>query len=144
MDIRQVTPREAYELLEQDPSAIYLDVRTEEEFDAGHPAGARNVPVVFFDPAARQPVPNPDFVAIVRRHLAPSAKLVVGCQAGGRSQHACELLAQAGYTDLANVRGGFGGARDQTGRIVPGWAAAGLPVEQGQPPGRSYADLKSK
>ena len=144
MDIRQVTPREAYELLEQDPSAIYLDVRTEEEFAAGHPAGARNVPVVFFDPAARQPVPNPDFVAIVRRHLAPSAKLVVGCQAGGRSQHACELLAQAGYTDLANVRGGFGGARDQTGRIVPGWAAAGLPVEQGQPPGRGYADLKSK
>ena len=55
MDIRQVTPREAYELLEQDPAAIYLDVRTEAEFEAGHPAGARNVPVVFFDPGARQP-----------------------------------------------------------------------------------------
>ena len=144
MDIRQVTPREAYELLEQHPNAIYLDVRTEAEFEAGHPAGARNVPVVFLDPVARQPAPNPDFVAIVRRHLAPNTKLVVGCQAGGRSQHACELLAQAGYMDLANVRGGFGGARDQTGRVVPGWAATGLPVEQGQPPGRRYADLKAK
>src|SRR5712691_10570619 len=45
MDIRQVTPREAYELLEQNPTAIYLDVRTEAEFEAGHPAGARKVPV---------------------------------------------------------------------------------------------------
>jgi rhodanese-related sulfurtransferase len=144
MDIRQVTPRQAYELLEQDPAAIYLDVRTEAEFEAGHPAGARNVPVVFFDPSARQPVPNPDFVATVGRHLAPTTKLVVGCQSGGRSQHACELLARAGYTDVANVHGGFGGARDQAGRVVPGWAAAGLPVERGQPTGRSYADLKSK
>ena len=144
MDTRQVTPREAYELLEQDPAAIYLDVRTEAEFEAGHPAGARNVPVVFFDPTARQPVPNPDFVATVGGHLAPTTRLVVGCQSGGRSQHACELLARAGYTDVANVHGGFGGARDQAGRIVPGWAAAGLPVEQGQPPGRSYAALKSR
>ena len=144
MDIRQVTPREAYELLEQDPGAIYLDVRTEGEFEAGHPAGARNVPVVLVDPVARQPVPNPDFVAIVKRHLASDTRLVVGCQSGGRSQHACELLARAGYTDLANVWAGFGGARDQTGRIVAGWAAAGLPVEEGQPSGRCYADLKSK
>jgi len=144
MDIRQVTPREAYELLEQDPGAIYLDVRTEGEFEAGHPAGARNVPVVLVDPVARQPVPNPDFVAIVKRHLASDTRLVVGCQSGGRSQHACELLARAGYTDLANVWAGFGGARDQTGRIVAGWAAAGLPVEEGQPAGRCYNDLKAK
>ena len=33
---------------------------------------------------------------------------------------------------VTNVRGGFGGARDQTGRIViPGWRDAGLPVESG-------------
>jgi len=144
MDISQVTPREAYELLDQNPTAIYLDVRTEAEFEAGHPAGARNVPVVFFDPGARQPLPNPEFVATVKRHLASTTPLVVGCQSGGRSQHACELLVQAGYTDVVNVHGGFGGARDQTGRVVPGWAAAGLPVEQGQPPGRSHADLKSR
>ena len=86
MDTRQVTPREAYELLEQNPTAIYLDVRTEAEFEAGHPAGARNVPVVFFDPGARQPLPNPEFVATVKRHLASTTPLVVGCQSGGRSR----------------------------------------------------------
>jgi hypothetical protein len=55
--------------------------------------------------------------------------LVVGCMAGGRSQRACEILEQAGFSDLTNVRGGFGGARDATGAIlVPGWRDAGLPV----------------
>jgi rhodanese-related sulfurtransferase len=143
MNISQVTPPEAYAALQQDPHAVYLDVRTEAEFEAGHPAGARNVPVVFFDAATRQPAPNAEFVAVVERHVPRSGKVVVGCASGVRSQRACELLAQAGYTDVSNVRGGFAGARDPSG-IVPGWAEAGLPVERGQTSGASYAELKAK
>jgi len=143
MEIPQTTPPEAHETLQRHPDAVYLDVRTEAEFEAGHPAGARNVPVVFFDEAAGKPVPNPDFLAVVERNLPRTTKLVIGCQAGGRSQHACEILAAAGYRDVANVRGGFGGARDQSGRVVvPGWRDAGLPVEEGQTPGASYGDLR--
>ena len=49
--------------------------------------------------------------------------------AGGRSQRACEIMEEAGYSDLTNVRGGFGGARDASGKVVaPGWRDAGLPV----------------
>jgi len=133
MEMRETTPPEAYEALQADSAAVYLDVRTEGEFEAGHPAGARNVPVVFFDPATRQPTPNADFVATVERTIPRTAKLLVGCQSGGRSARACELLARAGFTDLTNVRGGFGGARDQSGRVVvPGWREAGLPVETGR------------
>ena len=133
MEIGETTPPEAYEMLTAHPAAVYLDVRTEVEFEAGHPAGARNVPVVFFDPATRQPTPNADFVATVGRTIPRTAKLLVGCQSGGRSARACELLARAGFTDLTNVRGGFGGARDQSGRVVvPGWREAGLPVETGR------------
>ena len=133
MDIPQTTPPEAHATLAADPAAVYLDVRTEAEFEAGHPAGARNVPVVFFEPATHRPTPNPDFVAAVERSIPRATKLLIGCQAGGRSQHACELLAQAGFTGVTNVRGGFGGARDQTGRVVvPGWRDAGLPVETGR------------
>jgi len=130
MGIRQVTPADAASALAATPGAVYLDVRTVEEYDAGHPAGARNVPVLVFDPATRRPRPNPEFLAIVQRHLAPDTVLLVGCQSGMRSQHACELLADAGYTDLANVRGGFGGSED-----VAGWQESGLPVERG-PAGR--------
>jgi rhodanese-related sulfurtransferase len=132
MNIPQITPPEAFATLEQHPDAVYLDVRTEGEFEAGHPAGAHNIPVLVLDPATREPRPNPDFVATVEREFPRTTKFVVGCQAGGRSPHACELLAQAGWTDVTNVRGGFGGARDGTGRlVVPGWRDAGLPVETG-------------
>ena len=62
MAIVQLTPLEAHQVLQLHPDAVYLDVRTEEEFAAGHPAGARNVPVVFFDPATHRPAPNPEFV----------------------------------------------------------------------------------
>jgi rhodanese-related sulfurtransferase len=126
MPIRQITPAEAARELAAEPPAVYLDVRTAEEFDAGHPAGARNVPVFLFDPVTRRPTPNPEFLAVVSRHLAPGTKLVVGCQSGMRSQRACELLTEAGYGDLANVRGGFGGSED-----TPGWRESGLPVESG-------------
>src|SRR5437870_13388915 len=118
MEISETTPPEAYATLTATPGAVYLDVRTEAEFEAGHPTGARNVPVVFFDQAAGEPVPNPEFLAVVERHFPPTMKLVIGCQARGRSQRACEILAGAGYTDVSNVRGGFGGARDQSGRVV--------------------------
>ncbi|HUE30913.1 MAG TPA: rhodanese-like domain-containing protein [Verrucomicrobiae bacterium] len=133
MNIRETTPPEAYETLQADPAAVYLDVRTEAEFEAGHPAGARNVPVVLFDPATRRPIPNRDFVATVERTIPRTAKLLVGCQSGPRSARACEVLAQAGFTDLTNVRGGFGGEHDQAGRVVvTGWREAGLPVETGR------------
>ncbi len=130
MQIRQTTPPEGYEILQRDARAVYLDVRTPEEFAAGHPEGAVNVPVIFF--RTGRSTPNPDFVPGVRRLVATNTPLLVGCQAGGRSQRAAELLVEAGYTDVTNVRGGFGGARDETGRVViPGWRDAGLPIATG-------------
>lgn len=127
MAIKQQTPPEAYETLKNTPGAIYLDVRTEGEFAAGHPTGAINVPVLFLSGGQRKM--NIDFVEIVEKLFPPATALVVGCMSGGRSQHACELLEEAGYTTLTNVAGGFGGARDQSGRvIVAGWQDAGLPV----------------
>jgi rhodanese-related sulfurtransferase len=128
MSIKQVEPPAAYELLQANPEAIYLDVRTEEEFAQGHPSGAINIPVVFLRPGAA-PEPNASFLAVAEKALPRNRTLVVGCMAGGRSQRACEILEQAGYSDLTNVRGGFGGARDASGAVVVvGWRDAGLPV----------------
>ncbi len=130
MAIKQVEPPQAHEILQGNPDAIYLDVRTEEEFAQGHPAGAINIPVVFLKPGTA-PQPNDSFLAVADKVLPHDKKLVVGCMAGGRSQRACEILEQAGYSDLANVRGGFGGARDASGAVVVvGWRDAGLPVSR--------------
>ncbi|MGA8058963.1 MAG: rhodanese-like domain-containing protein [Candidatus Binataceae bacterium] len=143
MPINQVEPPQAHEILKSSPDAIYLDVRTEPEFALGHPDGAINVPVVFIKGPGQMEL-NGEFVDVVAKTLPREKKLVVGCLAGGRSQRACELLEAAGYTDLTNVRGGFGGARDASGQVVvAGWRDAGLPVstEVGD---NSYQALRRK
>ncbi len=128
MPINQVEPPEAHEILKNDAQAIYLDVRSEGEFAQGHPTGAINIPLLFIK-GPGQTEDNPDFLAVVQKVLPQDRKLIVGCLSGGRSQRACEIMEGMGYSDLTNVRGGFGGARDAGGRIViDGWRDAGLPV----------------
>jgi len=145
MSVKQVGVKDAH-TLQTDEGYTYIDVRSTPEYDQGHPAGALNVPLLHFDPATRQMQPNLDFLAVVKATQAADAKLLIGCQMGGRSARAAEMLAAAGYTDVSNVLGGFGGARDQfTGQMVnEGWAQAGLPVESAAPPGGSYDELRSK
>ncbi len=128
MAIKQLKPPEAHEILNANPEAVYLDVRTEGEFAAGHPAGAINIPVVFIKGPGQMQI-NPEFVEVAEKVLPRDRRLVVGCNAGGRSQRACEMLEEIGYSDLTNVVGGFGGQRDATGQvIVAGWRDSGLPV----------------
>lgn len=119
----------------------YLDVRTPEEFEGGHPKGAYNVPVMMRGGAGMQP--NPAFVSVVISKFPKDSKLVVGCQSGMRSQRACQELAAVGYTNLVNMECGFGGARDEDGNVTPGWHACGLPTDSGNPDGRTYAELQS-
>ena len=126
--MKEISPQEAYELRENDKDYIYLDVRSIPEFEAGHPRGAINIPIMHFSPGAGM-TPNQDFPAVVEANIPKDAKLAVGCKTGGRSARACEVLSQLGYTNLANVRGGFVGAMDNLGRIVePGWSMLNLPV----------------
>ena len=74
-------------------------MRTEREFAAGHPQGAVNIPVAFPDPA-RGMVMNADFVKVVEGNFPKDRKIIVGCQAGPRSNAAAGLLQQAGYQDV--------------------------------------------
>ena len=137
---RNLKPAEAKQLLEQDEGWTYLDVRTEEEFAAGHPPGAYNVPFALSEGGYM--APNPDFVDVVLRHFTPDRKLLVGCAAGGRSMRACAMLAAEGFTQIANVFGGFSGARNPGGELIEaGWQECGYPVEGGEPPDRCYASL---
>jgi len=128
MAIKQQVPPDAYATLQGNPGALYLDVRTEGEFAAGHAAGAINIPVMVAKGPGQMQL-NLDFVEVAEKVIPRDQKLVVGCMAGGRSQRACEMLEEAGFTDLTNVVGGFGGQRDASGQVVvAGWRDAGLPV----------------
>ncbi|MBK7865431.1 MAG: rhodanese-like domain-containing protein [Archangiaceae bacterium] len=95
----------------QDQGWQYLDVRTEKEFEAGHPAGAVNVP---FN--------APNFLEqVAAKFTDKAAKLIVGCQVGGRSMRASALLEQQGYTNLVDNGGGY-----------EEWSAKKLPSAMGK------------
>ena len=143
MSVKNIGPEQVKEILENDNTAIYIDVRTENEFTNGHVPKGVNIPVVWPNPSTRQMQPNPDFVKVVSAHFDKQKRIIVGCQAGGRSQFAAELLDKEGFLDVSNMQGGFGGERDAMGRVsAPGWTQLGFPVETEGPPGSSYASLK--
>lgn len=137
MSIAQITPKEAKEVLDQNPEAVYLDVRSIPEFTAGHAIRAINIPLLHLK--GGQMAPNPDFQRVVQAVLSKDKRLVVGCKAGGRSQRACEILSQMGYSNIANIDGGFGGNDHQ-----PGWQALGLPVSAENGEGVGYESLATK
>lgn len=142
--MKEISPQEAYDTLRQDAGAVYIDVRTVEEFAEGHPEGAVNIPIAFHDPAQGM-VYNHEFVEVVERHYAKDRKLLLGCKAGPRSNSAANLLEQTGYQDVASVMGGFGGMRDPYGEVVvEGWAGLGLPVSRENGEGTSYESLANE
>jgi rhodanese-related sulfurtransferase len=119
MHITRISPQEAARKLEE--GWLYVDVREDDDFDAGHPRGAINVP--YTRDEAR-------FVARVRERAAGATKLVLGCASGIVSVHAAEMLARAGFV-VVEQRAGFDGAHGTFGELTePGWARLGLPVEE--------------
>ena len=123
----------------------YVDVRSRAEFESGHAAGALNVPLLDRDDQTGQVMPNPDFVRVMKALFPPETPLLIGCQVGGRSMRASQMLESFGFTDVTNIKGGFSGMRDPMGRSIdPGWEESGLPVEDGAPAGRRYEDLAVK
>lgn len=139
MSVKRVSPEEAKALMDND-GYVYLDVRSIPEFDAGHPAGAYNIPIAHMTPAGMRP--NATFLAEVAAVFPKDAKLVVGCTMGGRSLRAAQALIQTGYEHVVDQRAGFDGARDPFGQLQEaGWQRIGLDIAFEAEPGRSYEEL---
>ena len=145
MNVKQVDVRRAHELQSND-GYTYIDVRSVPEYEKGHPTGGHNVPLLHFDSSSGRMQPNQEFLRVVQANYPPETKLMIGCQVGGRSSQAAQLLAASGYSDVSNVVGGFGGARDRaTGQVLAeGWLQANLPVETEGTPDATYTDLQQK
>ena len=92
------------EQLQAEPKPVVLDVRTEKEWDAGHVAGSRNVPLNH-----------------LRERLSEIPRdrtIVVHCEGGYRSAIAASLLQQAGRKNVLDLVGGF-----------KAWTASKLPYQ---------------
>lgn len=122
----------------QSRGATYVDVRSTEEFARGHAVGAVNVPLLEPDEDTGVMMPNPDFVRVMKANFRADTPLLIGCQSGGRSARASQMLATFGFTNLTNVKGGFCGGQD------PGWEPSGLPSTRSAAPAETYAALLAR
>ena len=129
-----ISPADAWDILQKDPKAQLVDVRTTAEWNyVGLPdlasVGREAVLVEWQSfPSMRQ---NPSFVADTER-TAPVSKdtpLLFLCRSGVRSRHAAKAATEAGYTQCYDILEGFEGDKDANGhrKNVGGWCKAGLP-----------------
>jgi rhodanese-related sulfurtransferase len=144
MELKRISPEEAKALLESSDGHIYIDVRTTMEFDAGHVPGAKNIPVLEPGPSGGMEL-NADFVRVCEANFPKDARLIVGCQKGGRSLKATQFLLEAGFTNVVDMRGGYGGESDALGRLTyPGWQPRGFPTTTDSTPEDRYEHLAAK
>ena len=132
---RELTPLQTYEELSQNGDAVLIDCRSPAEwYLTGIPdlsaIGKKPLFAAIADESGR---PNPDFVAQIKEAVDPSAPVYIICRIGGRSAHACHMLANEGYSALVNVVEGFEGRNNENGHrnCVEGWKFHQLPWTQG-------------
>jgi rhodanese-related sulfurtransferase len=123
-------PAEAWALLQHDPSARLVDVRTKAEWEyVGRVPGAVEIEWKSWPGM----VPNPGFMEALGKSVDRNAPVLFLCRSGGRSHDAALVATGAGFTACYNVLQGFEGDRDseQHRNTIGGWRAAGLPWVQG-------------
>jgi phage shock protein E len=91
----------------QKEKVVLLDVRTPEEYAAGHIPGS-----VLLD------FRSPKFADELAK-LPREKQYLVHCAVGGRSAKACDQMSRIGFTNVVNLKGGF-----------KAWQAEGKPVEK--------------
>ncbi|ATG92419.1 rhodanese-like domain-containing protein [Methylomonas koyamae] len=128
--IENLDPKQAWDLLQTNPNAVLIDVRTAIEHSfVGHPPKAIHVAWKEF-PGMQL---NANFVAQVEQHASDkSAPVLLLCRSGQRSVDAAKALEAAGYLHLVNILEGFEGPldADQHRGNLGGWRFHGLPWSQ--------------
>ena len=101
---QKITPQQAKARMAE-PGVIVLDVRMQQEYDAGHIANAVLLPLPLIeagDTAVAKALPDKD------------AEILVYCRSGRRSAIAANALINMGYTNVLD----FGGINDWPYEVV--------------------------
>ena len=101
----KVSATEAVRLINRE-KAVLVDISEPAEFAAGHPAGARNLPLATLDGAKGLPSNK-------------ALPIVVVCPSGARAGRGAALLRKQGYDNAVALAGG-----------TNAWREASLPVEK--------------
>ena len=98
----RISQEEAKEMMARDDGHVVVDVRRQNEYDAGHIPGAILIPNETIGSDTSKVLPDYDQI------------ILVYCRSGNRSKQASEKLAAMGYKNVYE----FGGINSWTGEIV--------------------------
>jgi len=136
--VKEVTAKAAHALLNDDPRALLIDIRSGMEFlFVGHPAHAVNIPWI------DEPdwVVDPHFTSHIRKLMlggvscqsdGDCAPILLVCRSGKRSLEAGTQLIKDGLNSVYSIAGGFEGELDDQHQrsTINGWRFDGLPWAQ--------------
>ncbi len=132
-----ISPLEAWDMLEKQENAVLVDVRTDAEWawvgQADLSSLGKQHHCVEWN-TFPDGIPNGDFVHEVKMYIKnKSLPVLLLCRSGVRSRHAAIALTASGYQTCYNIAGGFEGDKNEQGHrgTVNGWKVAGLAWKQG-------------
>jgi rhodanese-related sulfurtransferase len=91
-EVQLITPEEALPMIEGE-EIILIDVRTPEEYEAGHIPGSLNIPL---DTVEEE---------VIDRYPPEDHQVMVYCRSGARSAQAAAILAEQGYDPVYDLGG---------------------------------------
>ena len=106
--IKEVSVAETRARMNANPDAKLIDVREDDEWRAGHAAGAEHIGKGIIERDIETRVPD------------KSTELILYCGGGYRSALAADVLQTMGYTNVWSMAGGW-----------KAWRESGAPVEGG-------------
>jgi rhodanese-related sulfurtransferase len=121
-----VTPREAFDILQVNPEALLVDVRTQAELElVGRIPSALNIEWAFYPGMVK----NQDFSQQLAEKIDKNLTVIFVCRTGGRSHNAAVVAQQMGYSNAYNMLEGFEGEANELKQrtMINGWKHAGLP-----------------
>lgn len=102
-----LTPHEVHRRKVEGECDVHLDVRTPEEYQEFRTPNSVLVP--FMLKQGWGMVPNPNFLGDAEAVLGGDhdKRIIVSCFVGGRSCKAAEVLRNAGYRNVSDMKGGL-------------------------------------
>ena len=132
---RNLLPKMAVERLQNNPQALFVDVRSKAEYKyVGYPENSILIP--WIDNPDWEP--NPEvFSDLVMQELDGrenllNTEIILICRSGFRSNEALKCLENKGFTQVSHVASGFEGDLDENDHRgnLNGWRHDGMPWSQ--------------
>ena len=132
---RNLLPKMAVERLQNNPQALFVDVRSKAEYKyVGYPENSILIP--WIDDPDWEPNPE-EFSDLVMQELDGrenllDTEIILICRSGFRSNEALKCLENRGFTQVSHVASGFEGDLDENDHRgnLNGWRHDGMPWSQ--------------